>query len=286
MSEVCAVRNRAVLAVGVALVAIVFSAEVAHAAFPGKNGLIGFSLQCCSGSDLEDYGGRLIHPDGGRMRRLDGGAPFGVAFSPDGSRIAYADAFGFGLRVQRADGRGREHTLTRGSDFDPDWSPNGQRVVFSRLYEGDDYRQELRIKEGTGSRPLTDGSDPAWSAKGKIAFVHSDGGIYVIRPDGSGLRRVVEQGAEPDWSPDGRLIVYTRRAGIWVVRAGGGGARRLHGGSSPSFSPNGRQIVYIGGRGRLQIMGAGGKHSMRVPGLRNVDYVEETLMLPDWQPLP
>jgi Tol biopolymer transport system component len=280
------VRNRAVLAVGVALVAIVFSAEVAHAAFPGKNGLIGFSLECCSGSDLEEYNGRLIPPDGGRMRRLEGRAPYGVAFSPDGSRIAYADAFEAGLRVERVDGRGPDRTLTRQPDSDPDWSPNGQRLVFARILSYEDYSQELRIKEGPATRHLVDGSDPAWSAKGKIAFVHSDGGIYVIRPDGSGLRRVAERGTEPDWSPDGRLIVYTGPRGIRVVRADGRGQRRLHGGSSPSFSPNGRQIVYIGGHGRLQIMGAGGKHSRPVPGLRNIDYVEESLSKPDWQPLP
>lgn len=279
-------RNLAVLAVGVVVVAIVLPADAAHAAFPGKNGLIGFSLECCSGSDLSEFDGRLIPPAGGRVRSLEGRGPLGVAFSPDGNRIAYADAYEAGLRVERVDGRGPDRTLTRQPDFDPDWSPNGQRLVFARILSYEDYSQELRIKEGPATRHLIDGSDPAWSIKGKIAFVHSDGGIYIIRPDGSGLRRVVRRGTEPDWSPDGRFIVYAAGgASIWVVRADGRGAHRLHAGSSPSFSPNGHKIVYVGRDGRLEIMGSRGKQVRRVPGLRNVDYDDETLMEPDWQPL-
>src|SRR6266511_1416864 len=57
-------------------------------------------------------------------------------------------------------------------------------------------------------------SDPDWSPDGRIiAFTSSrdDGstGIYVIRPDGHGLRRLFNGTAkEVDWSPDGDRIAF------------------------------------------------------------------------------
>jgi Tol biopolymer transport system component len=278
-------RNLAVLAATAVILALTVATGSAGAAFPGENGLIGFSLECCSGSDASDATPQLVAETGGRSRGVNGGGGVGVAFSPDGRRIAYAQEYGFGLRVKRTDGRGRERRLTGQDDFDPDWSPTGRRLVFARILNQGDFPSELRIKSGGESRHLIDGSDPAWSIKGKIAFSRSDNAIYVIRPEGSGLHRVVERGSEPDWSPDGRRIVYTGRDGIWVVRADGKGARRLRGGSSPSFSPDGRKIVYIGPSGRLEIMGAWGKRPHRVP-VRNVFYPDESLLQPDWQPLP
>jgi len=45
-------------------------------------------------------------------------------------------------------------------------------------------------------------------------------GIFVVRPDGSGLRRLTCCGDEPVWSPDGRKIAY-REDGISVMDASG-----------------------------------------------------------------
>jgi Tol biopolymer transport system component len=253
----------------------------ADAAFPGKNGRIAFSTDV-GGSEAVDLL-HVIDPDGGRLRRISGDG-VGAAFSPGGRRIAYATDYQLGIRVQRANGRGPERRLTTGYDYDPDWSPSGRRLVFTR-YSPDGSLEEIWIRYASGERRLAEGGDPAWSVKGWIAF-ERHGDIYVVRPDGSRLRRVV-RGSDPDWSPGGRRIVFTTHRGmISTVRPDGGGLQRLRSGSEPAFSPDGHKIVYIGRQG-LTVMGSGGKHPRFVPHSDDPDFTGEgTVGQPDWQPLP
>lgn len=93
---------------------------------------------------------------------------------------------------------------------------------------------------------------------GLVAFVRCCGpaGIYVIRPDGSGERRIYRALADdapltPSWSPDGLRLAFVlgaSRPGVWVMRANGTSRRRVTLGSGdalfPSWSPGGRWIAY------------------------------------------
>ena len=95
-------------------------------------------------------------------------------------------------------------------------------------------------------------ADPAWSPDGRfVAFASSrlGGGIYVVRQDGSGLRRLIP-GAVSDvvWSPDGRRLAYLGRGGLYVASANGDGRSRILGRrySSPAWSPDGRSIAVAG----------------------------------------
>ena len=48
-----------------------------------------------------------------------------------------------------------------------------------------------------------------------------------MRPDGSGVRRLTHTGAEtPAWSPDGRCVVFSE-GGLFVMLADGSGVTSL-----------------------------------------------------------
>jgi Tol biopolymer transport system component len=93
---------------------------------------------------------------------------------------------------------------------------------------------------------------------GVIAFIRLGprpgfgGPLYVVRPDGSGLRPVTPSGTTTylyAWSPDGSLIAYVdQRGSLWLVRPDGMGRRLLLPGSrlrssALSWSPDGKEIA-------------------------------------------
>ena len=142
-------------------------------------------------------------------------------------------------------------------DDDADWSPDGQRIVFT-------------------SHPVTD--HPIFSNLAEI---------YVINVDGTGLTRLTfnaEEERAPSWSPDGTRILYSCRIGggssdfeLCVMNADGSNRLQLTDNTvqdlTSSFSPDGQQIVLhrsIAGRTQLWLMNADGTGLMQLtnrPGL-------------------
>ncbi|MCE3286584.1 MAG: WD40-like beta Propeller containing protein [Gaiellaceae bacterium] len=94
---------------------------------------------------------------------------------------------------------------------------------------------------------------------GLIAFARCCGpetGIYLIRPDGRGERRLFaplgdDAPLDPAWSPGGEHIALVpggRRSGVWVMRGTGKDQRRITAGTGdalhPGWSPDGRWMVF------------------------------------------
>ncbi len=111
-------------------------------------------------------------------------------------------------------------TDTTSGNLEPTWSPDGTRIAFTSLRDGN---PEIYVMDADGSRQTrltrSSGVDrlPTWSPDGAhIAFlsspdlrqVHND--IYVIRPDGSDLRQLTNDGLVRSiaWAPDGRQIAF------------------------------------------------------------------------------
>ena len=130
---------------------------------------------------------------------VSGGTP--VAWSPDGTSIAFTS--GTALWLMRADGSGRRkvHGDPNRQTRSPAWSPDGT----------------------------------------KIAWEHGDGDleIYVANRDGTGVRNLTDnevvQDSLPTWTPDGRSLVFRRTCWSWrssrsahlVVNADGGEPSKL-----------------------------------------------------------
>jgi TolB protein len=100
------------------------------------------------------------------------------------------------------------------------WSPDGRRIAFSAIQDGD-HDPELFVTSAGGGdvRRLTDNYlpdfQPSWSPDGgSIAFTSIRTGlsqIYRMRADGSGQRRLTNAFGNcdsPAWSPRGSLIAF------------------------------------------------------------------------------
>jgi TolB protein len=169
------------------------------------------------------------------------------------------------LYTVRPDGRGLR-AITRpaaseDNDSQPDWSPDGRRIVFRRFVDvglpGERAHVFVVRADGSGLRDLTGASctgsclaneEPAWSPDGRrIAFVRTIGpapparprivGIFVMNADGTNLRQLTQRRGTfrtedhaPSWSPDGKRIAFMsanttfRPAGasvIYVINADG-----------------------------------------------------------------
>ncbi|MBU1670009.1 MAG: hypothetical protein KKF41_12255 [Actinobacteria bacterium] len=175
-------------------------------------------------------------------------------FSPDGKWIMFEVAADSGDALERggsiwkvrSDGTGAVR-LTDGpgggtDDRQPNWSPDGGRILFQRRAAGsDDWHIFTIAPDGGGLSQVTSGetedTDASWSPDGGRIVFSSDGSgvdapvIFVTRSSGGKPRRVTGatgwSDSAPSWSPDGRWIAFESRrgsgedapAGLWRARA-------------------------------------------------------------------
>ena len=215
--------------------------------------------------------------------------PSGAAWSPDGGELIYSMQ-GSLWRQPPQDREARQITDGPGYDYQPDWSPDGRRVVYAS-YRDDAIELRLLDLESGGSSPLVANGavniEPRWSPDGtRVAYTSSaheglwhvfvvevgaDGArgepVRITRERESGLPRYYyhkkDQYFSPTWSPDGtELILISNQGhiwgsgGLWRVEAKAGGSEReIHHEETtwkarPDWSRDGRRVVYSSYLGR------------------------------------
>lgn len=215
-------------------------------------------------------------------------------WSPDGRLIAFASSRWLGgICLIRPDGKGLRQ-LFRGNASNVDWSPDGRRLAF----QGHHGIYVISRAGGKSTRILAGAySLPAWAPDGRtLAVVRWERdlatAIYVVRRDGSGLRRllppsvpksdssweaVAASETEPAWSPRGREIAFQAGDGQIVVADVNGGHRRViaTGAYEPAWSPDGRLLAFQSDSG-LWIANADGSGDKRLLASNGGD--------PSWAP--
>ena len=148
-----------------------------------------------------------IRPDGAGLEQLTDHPAFddqGV-LSPDGRTLAFVSTRERGTAdiwlLDLASKTAANLTDHPSGDFRPRWSPDGAWIAF------------------TSDRDAEPGDQP-----GQWEHLQSTG-VYLVRPDGSGLRRLTAPGGvagSPSWSADGRRLLFyeTDPVGAYLAKSG------------------------------------------------------------------
>jgi Tol biopolymer transport system component len=147
-----------------------------------------------------------VHPDGTGLERLtdDPALDDQAAFSPDGNQLAFVSTRGpHTANVWILDLKTRKLRNLTGAPalqaapgkldgfFRPSWSPDGQWIAFSSD-RNFDFKPHVFPQ-------------PGWEHPQELS-------IYVIHPDGQGLRKLTTlegvSAGSPKWSPDSKRVVF------------------------------------------------------------------------------
>jgi Tol biopolymer transport system component len=161
-----------------------------NAAWSPKGDWIAFTSERKGSADLY-----RVHPDGKGLEQLTADPAYDdqAAFSPDEKQMAFVSTRAAGFAnlwiLDLATRKARALTSGHGGDFRPAWSPDGQWIAFS-----------------------SDRDSNLPDAKGRWERLHI-AGIFIVHPDGSGLKRLTAKDGNfcgsPKWSADSKnLIAY------------------------------------------------------------------------------
>lgn len=182
-------------------------------------------------------------------------------------RLAYAGETPVPWGIYRLE-RGAKVRLSKSrQDSFPAWSADAKSIAFDQAIKPGNPDTNCRIavvSETGGAIHAIPGVIAAcrsfsWFRTGWIAFNDPKNAVWIVKPDGSGLRKLVAASdgstLNPACSPDGKLIAFGNGVfgGISVVGASGSGLHTIttpaaaSGDGFPAWSPNGKEIAFVRG---------------------------------------
>lgn len=244
-----------------------FASLTTYAARPSRGKQIGYCAEDSNGNVCSSWGN--------------------VTYSPDGTQLMWdqTGASGTGVITLASSEATNPQTIVSDSfdDSQASFSRDGQKIVYVRQAKGVGGLGGTLVIRNLASghtqlvKPSLQGAEPLFSPDGKtLLFIRPDqsgnpAGLWSIRPDGLGQRRLVGQASAFDIVPDGKAIAYvTSGGGVFIAQANGTHARRIARrptGDLPTsairFSPDGKLIAFTAfasnGPGLYVIEAAGGK---------------------------
>jgi TolB protein len=295
-----------------AVVALVLlCVPAAHAAFPGQNGKVAYTLLVDSDPNdgvLSGQGDVFTTTPGQFYRtNLTNNSPefeTNPSWSADGKRMVAkisSPSGNSGLFLMDANGGIVDFVGRVSGGHFAVLSPDGTRIAFGEAPSSNDNNYEVSVinVDGTGYTNLTKspGVDlsPSWSPDGtRIAFNSaraSGSDIYTMNADGSDVVRVTTSGLnlDPDWSPDGTRLAFMDASvdgDIHVINADGTGEVNLGTPGydrQPAWSPDGTKIAFLsrlqGSHDEIYVMNADGS------GATQATWSESAAGAPSWQPI-
>jgi Tol biopolymer transport system component len=184
-----------------------------NASFSADGNWIAFASERAGSGQADVY---RVHPDGSGLERLTNDPELDdqPAISPDGSQVAFvstrdshtANIWVLDLKTKKVRNLTGGRTpaaegATLNGAFRPSWSPDGKWLAFS---SDRNFPFKPHVEPSRGWEHLQELS------------------IYVIEPDGRGLRRLTAAGTtagSPGWSPDGKRIVFYEVATAFTFAA-------------------------------------------------------------------
>ncbi|MGQ0764292.1 MAG: CehA/McbA family metallohydrolase [Gemmatimonadota bacterium] len=199
--------------------------------------------------------------------------PSAATWSPDGRELIYSMQ-GTLWRQRPESDSAVQLTDGPGYHYQPDWSPDGRRVVFVSYYKDAMQLRVLDLATGTATALVDDGAvnvEPRWSPDGRrLAWVSTafEGRWHIFTANVEGNAPVTPQRITEDRHSGLPRYYYS----MWDHYL------------SPTWSADGRDLLIVSNRGR--IWGSGGLWRMEARAgapLREVHYEETTWRArPDW----
>jgi Tol biopolymer transport system component len=174
-------------------------------------------------------------------------------WSPDSKRLFFArfiDASGgqwFELDIVNADGTNLRRVAKANAEIEKVvWSPQGDRVAATAWDESGRVLWVISVESGSKT-PIGRGATPKWSPSGDLLAYRRVDGVYVSRPDGSGVTRLWGPSGpnrSPQWSRDGQTILWGSGPSIVVSSVDGAKGRTVAEGVDAVWSPENDRIAF------------------------------------------